>query len=69
MFCCFVCIKCGHYGDPDMSRWKKTDGQDRRCHQCIIEDGDATDEERELWGNTPRFQKASEDLPRGEMIA
>lgn len=67
-FCCFVCIKCGHYGDPAMSRWNKTDGADRRCHQCIIEDGDATEEEIGLWKGTPRFQKAPDDLPRGELV-
>jgi hypothetical protein len=68
MFCCFVCIQCGHYGDPDTSRWKKTDGRDRRCHQCIIESGDASEEEMKLWRNIPRFQKAPDSLPRGEPV-
>ncbi|MBZ0156752.1 MAG: hypothetical protein K8I29_11170 [Alphaproteobacteria bacterium] len=69
MMCCFVCIKCGHYGDPDMSRWNKTNGQDRRCHRCIIEDGDATEEEMDQWKETSRFAKAPDDLPKGELVA
>ncbi len=51
-----------------MSRWKRTDGLDKRCHQCIIEDGDATEEEMRLWKETPRFQKAPGDLPKGELV-
>jgi hypothetical protein len=51
-----------------MSRWNRTDGADRRCHQCIIEDGDATEEEKGLWKGTPRFQKAPDKLPRGELV-
>lgn len=68
MTCCFVCINCGHYGDPDMSHWNKTNGQDRRCHRCIIEDGDAGKEEMNNWKDTPRFSKAPDDLPKGELV-
>jgi hypothetical protein len=34
-----------------------------------LESGEATEEEIKLWKDTPRFQKAPDELPRGEIVS